>query len=115
MGDWFVKLVPEVESIVYDVDLSVLEMCNGQNLLQCLCVYCEKLLEGPIMFRKCEHCCCRDCFLQNNIKKPMIETKCPLCTMPVTSELDLMASRTVQTIINNLNVPCSEGLFISFS
>ena len=114
-GEWSFASVPETKTIQYAVELSTLRDFNS-HIEKCLCVYCEKVMVGPLMFRQCEHGSCRSCFLEKNIRKPMAFTVCERCGVPINSELDLIASGVIQTLIDSLNVKCNRGglLFSSY-
>ena len=79
------------------------------HLDQCLCVYCDKIVIGPVIFKQCEHAACRACFLDKNFKKSIKETVCFKCSSPIASETDLYVSGFLQKCIDNLQVRCDRG------
>ena len=108
-GCWSNPKIPDVKSVTYDVPLSTLKLCNP-HWEKCVCVYCHEVMVGPILFRGCDHGSCRKCFFDENFRKPMITTVCNKCSSPVSSEDDVIPSGVLQTMIDNLNVKCTEGM-----
>ena len=109
IGTWMKDHIPEVQNVVYDLQIPLLLVRqNNKHLDQCLCVYCEKILVGPLLFRACEHAACQSCFLDVNFKTPITDTVCPKCSVKV-SEKDLIASTLLQSCIDNLIIICDPG------
>ena len=83
----------------------------NSNVRQCICVYCNNLIKGPIMI-ECEDGACRLCFLKHNLLKEIDGTTCPRCEKSIDAS-KLSASRMMQAFINNLKLKCGKGfLFI---
>ena len=104
------KSIPTAKEIHYDLGSSVLSCNTADSLERCLCMYCEKVTAGPILF-KCEHMSCRSCFIRHNFKKPISETKCIKCGYLIISSTDVAASGIIQTCIDNLKATCNTGEF----
>ena len=77
-GVWTMSHIPECKEIRYqlDVPLLILREANKQ-LDQCICVYCENILVGPLFFRACEHSSCKSCSLIKIFKNPVASTVWP--------------------------------------
>ena len=109
-GCWTNKMIPVVKETQYNVLKASLDSHNSSQALEkCICMYCSKVIIGPVLF-KCDHASCRSCFLENNHAKPIKDTSCQKCLTNLTSEFDISSSGILQTFIDNLNVKCNQGL-----
>ena len=109
-------MVPESDEIQYAIEnlipvsssLLIVELNNhNTDVLRCICVYCDELIKGPIVFG-CEDGACRSCFLKNNLLKDIETTTCPRCQQQVEASR-ISASKTMQAFIRNLKLRCQKG------
>ena len=114
-GCWAISMIPKSTIIHYDLDFPLFHLNEyNTNWDQCLCVYCEKIIEGPLLFKACEHGACRSCFLAANHKKAISDTVCIRCSVPIPLETDVTPSGVLQRCIDNLKVKCTLGLLMYF-
>ena len=117
-GYWSKAMVPESEEVDYAVtnllpvpspSLLIVEL-NSYNakVRRCICVYCENLIKGPIIFG-CEDGACRLCFLKHNLFKQIDASTCPRCSISIEAS-KLSASKMMQEFIGNLRLKCGKGL-----
>jgi hypothetical protein len=106
---WSNNDVPKIDDIDYKVSLARVRQQNS-HIEQCICIYCEEIIVGPILL-PCEHGSCRSCFLKNNFKTPITGTPCVKCNTVITSATDIKASGLLQKLIDYLNVKCDQGRF----
>ena len=108
-GVWSNGLIPASKEISYSVTYSLQPYNSESAWAQCLCIYCKDVIVGPLVFKNCEHGSCRACFIENNFKKSIVETRCAKCGVGVESSSDITASAMLQNCIDNLNIKCNHG------
>ena len=80
---------------------------NNPGYEKCVCGYCNKIVMHPLVVRECEHGVCASCFMEKNIKKSFLDTKCPVCGLIIGTEIK--ASSLLATMIKNLRLKCEKG------
>ena len=81
-GVWSMAMIPNVEEIPYEVDVSSSSSNTDATLEKYTCIYCESTIVGPILF-KCGHGSCRSCFITHNFKRSIGDTKCRKCGLSI--------------------------------
>ena len=73
-----------------------------------VCGYCSKVIDAPLIIKKCEHGACRLCLLRNVVAKNYDLTCCPKCTVNFGKD-GISPSSLLQMLIDNLHIPCPVG------
>ena len=100
---WNIFSIPKSNqdnTFLSDIDLEVLGNINT-NLPTCICYFCQKIINRPLLLKCCNRGCCYGCF-QSFVKgKEVSGTECPSCKSAI-GEDGITVSALLETVIDGL-------------
>ena len=107
VGLWMDGDVPDMDcndfQFVKELDMNKVKSMNSMYD-KCVCVICcDVIVNCPLVFKECDHGCCRKCFISRFLKTKKDETECPKCCV----KSNIKISSLLQSLVAVLRAPCS--------